>query len=110
VIGLTMVAFGTSLPELASSVAAAARKQGDMILGNIAGSNIFNVLAVLGTAAGATVIPVSLAEVGTDLVVAGAFALVLLPVMAVTGRLGRVAGAALLAGYLAYMVVLFVPA
>ncbi|MDZ7708640.1 MAG: calcium/sodium antiporter [Trueperaceae bacterium] len=110
VIGLTMVAFGTSLPELASSVAAAARRQADMILGNIAGSNIFNVLAVLGTAAGATVIPVSLAEIGTDLVVAGVFALAILPVMVITGRLGRIAGVALLAGYLAYVVTLFVPA
>jgi len=110
VIGLTMVAFGTSLPELASSVAAAARRQGDMILGNIAGSNIFNVLAVLGTAAGATVIPISLAEVGTDLMVAGAFSLALLPIMAITGRLGRVAGVVLLASYLAYIVALFLPA
>lgn len=110
VIGLTMVAFGTSLPELASSVAAAARRQGDMILGNIAGSNIFNVLAVLGTAAGATVIPVSLAEVGTDLVVAGAFAVALLLILVITGRIGRIAGAVLLAGYLAYVVALFVPA
>lgn len=110
VIGLSMVAFGTSLPELASSVAAAARRQADMMLGNIAGSNIFNVLAVLGTAAGATVIPVSLAEIGTDLVVAGAFSLLILPIMVITGRLGRIAGVALLAGYLAYVVTLFVPA
>jgi len=110
VIGLTMVAFGTSLPELASSVAAALRREGDMILGNIAGSNIFNVLAVLGAAAGATVIPVRLAEVGVDLLVAGAFSLLLLPIMAFTGRLGRVAGVVLLAGYLAYVVTLFVPA
>jgi len=48
VIGLTLVAIGTSLPELASSIAAATRRESDLILGNVIGSNIFNVLAVLG--------------------------------------------------------------
>jgi cation:H+ antiporter len=109
VIGLTMVAFGTSLPELASSVAAAARREGDMILGNIAGSNIFNILAVLGTAAGATVLPVELSRVGMDLVVAMAFSAVLLPIMATTGKLGRLPGALLLAAYLGYVAFLFLP-
>lgn len=108
VIGLSMVAFGTSLPELASSLAAARRREGDMILGNIAGSNIFNVLAVLGAAAGATVLPVRLAGFGADLVVAIAFSAVLLAVMAFAGRLGRAAGAVLVAGYLAYIVALYV--
>ncbi len=107
VIGLTMVAFGTSLPELASSVAAAARREGDMILGNIAGSNIFNILAVLGVSSGATMLPVRLGAIGADLLVAMAFSAALLPIMAATGRLGRLAGAALLAGYLAYVTVLF---
>jgi cation:H+ antiporter len=109
VIGLTMVAFGTSLPELASSVAAAARREGDMILGNIAGSNIFNVLAVLGTSAGATVLPVRLSAIGPDLAVAMAFSAVLVPVMAATGRLGRLPGALLLLAYLAYVTLLFLP-
>jgi cation:H+ antiporter len=109
VIGLTMVAFGTSLPELASSVAAAARSEGDMILGNIAGSNIFNILAVLGTSAGATVLPVSLPAIGLDLAVAMAFSAVLLPIMATTGRLGRLPGGLLLLAYLAYVTLLFLP-
>jgi len=107
VIGLTMVAFGTSLPELASSVAAAARREGDMILGNIAGSSIFNILAVLGVSSGATMLPVRLGAIGVDLLVAMAFSAALLPIMAATGRLGRLAGAALLAGYLAYVTLLF---
>lgn len=107
VIGLSMVAFGTSLPELASSLAAARRREGDMILGNIAGSNIFNVLAVLGASAGATVLPVRLAAFGADLAVAVAFSAAMLAVMAATGRLGRTAGAVLVAGYVAYIVALF---
>ena len=51
VIGLTIVAFGTSLPELATSVIAALKKEMDISLGNLVGSNVFNILAVLGAAA-----------------------------------------------------------
>jgi cation:H+ antiporter len=51
VIGLTVVAFGTSLPELATSVVAAMRKELDISIGNLIGSNVFNILAVLGAAA-----------------------------------------------------------
>jgi len=108
VIGLTLVAFGTSLPELASAVAAAARRQGDMILGNIAGSNIFNVLAVLGVAGSATRLPANAAAIGPDLAVAVAFSAVLLAIMAWRGQLGRAAGVVLFAGYLAYVTSLFV--
>jgi cation:H+ antiporter len=108
VIGLTLVAFGTSLPELASAVAAAARRQGDMILGNIAGSNIFNVLAVLGVASSATRLPASLAAIGPDLAVAVAFSVVLLATMAWRAQLGRAAGVVLFGGYLAYVTSLFV--
>ena len=107
VVGLTMVAFGTSLPELASAVAAAARRQGDMILGNIAGSNLFNVLAVLGIAALATGLPVALPEVGGDLAVAVGFSLATILAFLAVGRLGRVAGAGLLAAYLTYVAALF---
>ena len=48
VIGLTLVAFGTSLPELASTLAAARRAEGDILIGNLVGSNVFNVLFILG--------------------------------------------------------------
>lgn len=109
VIGLTLVAFGTSLPELASAIAAAVRRQGDMILGNIAGSNIFNVLAVLGVASVSTQIPVQLANIAIDLAVAIGFSLVLLGVMAWRRRLGRPAAAVLLVGYLSYVVIVFQP-
>ena len=51
VIGLTVVAIGTSLPELAASLVAAVKKQGDMAIGNVVGSNIFNMLGIVGIAA-----------------------------------------------------------
>jgi len=57
-IGLTMVAFGTSLPELATSIVAAARKEMDISIGNLVGSNVFNILAVLGAAALIRPIPI----------------------------------------------------
>lgn len=107
IVGLTLIAFGTSLPELATSLAAAARRQGDMILGNIAGSNLFNVLAVLGVAASGTTLPVHLDAIRVDLLVAVGFSAILLPVMATQGKLGRVAGSMLLAGYVGYVAVLF---
>lgn len=107
VIGLTMVAVGTSLPELASSVAAAIRKQGEMILGNIAGSNVFNVLAVLGTTAAITPIPIVRNAVFGDLAVATAFSFALLPLMGLRAGMGRKRGALLLAAYLGYVAVTF---
>mgnify|MGYP000197524338 CR=1 FL=1 len=109
VIGLTLVAFGTSLPELASAVAAAVRRQGDMILGNIAGSNIFNILAVLGVSATATRIPARTAALAPDLAVAVLFSVALLGLMAWRGRIARAAGVLLFGGYAAYVVLLFLP-
>ena len=106
VIGLTMVAVGTSLPELASSVAAALRRQGDIVLGNIVGSNVFNLLSVLALAGLVQPLQADAAALRFDLLVMLVFAAVVVPI-AVTGwRVGRREGAALLVGYLAY--VLFV--
>lgn len=107
VIGLTMVAVGTSLPELASALAAAARRQGTMILGNVAGSNIFNVLAVLGATSAITPIPIDRDAVFVDLAVATAFSLALLPMMGLRAGLGKKRGALLLAAYLAYVAVVY---
>lgn len=108
VIGLTMVAFGTSLPELASSVVAAARGEGEMILGNIAGSNVFNVLAVFGATSLITPLPVALSAVRFDLGVALAFSAALIPLMGLRAGLGRGRGGLLLGAYLAYVVLAFV--
>ncbi|CAN5873734.1 calcium/sodium antiporter [soil metagenome] len=108
VIGLTLVAFGTSLPELASSVVAALRKETDIIWGNIVGSNIFNVLAVVGVTALVTPVREPFGNVAPDLGVMLAFGVALLPLMFIRNRLGRVGGGALLLAYLGYVAYLFV--
>lgn len=117
VIGLTIVAIGTSLPELATSVVAAFRKKADVALGNVIGSNIFNILGILGVTA--LVKPFSVrgdagaaAMAGTEPVSImssidiGALVLsvALLLLFALTGRkLARWEGAVLLLGYVLYM-------
>lgn len=109
VIGLTLVAFGTSLPELASSLVAARRREGDIVLGNIVGSNIFNVLCVLGLTATIRPIGVVRSTISLDLWVGLALSVALLPLLLVGRRmrLARGEGAVLLASYLAYVWVLF---
>jgi len=101
-IGLTIVAAGTSLPELATSVVAALRRHTDIAVGNIVGSNIFNLLGILGTAA--LIKPFTTAGImGLDLAVMLALAIILLP-MAMTGFvLKRWEGAFLLLGYAIYL-------
>lgn len=102
IIGLTIVAIGTSMPELATSVVAAVRKESDIAIGNIVGSNIFNILAILGIAS--LISPLSSIGFSTaDYVVMISFAVILLP-MAWSGRtLSRPEGTVLLLGYLSYM-------
>lgn len=102
IIGLTIVAIGTSMPELATSVVAAVRKESDIAIGNIVGSNIFNILAILGIAS--LISPLSSAGFTTaDYVVMISFAVILLP-MAWSGKtLSRPEGTVLLLGYLSYM-------
>jgi len=102
IIGLTVVAFGTSMPELATSVVAALRKQADIALGNIVGSNIFNILSILGIASMIT----PLSSVGfshIDFAVMVAFAVILLPMCMTRRKLDRMEGLILVAGYLAYL-------
>jgi cation:H+ antiporter len=102
IIGLTIVACGTSMPELAASIVAALRKEPDIALGNIVGSNIFNLLGILGVSA--LIAPLSGPGLQhTDLYVMTAFALVLLPMVWSGFRLVRWEGAVLLAGYGAYL-------
>ena len=102
VIGLTIVAVGTSLPELATSVIAARRGEAGLALGNILGSNVFNILAILGLTAALVPIPVPPGLSAVDLVLVAGSALVLLGLLA-TGRIGRTAGAGMLALYTAYV-------
>lgn len=103
VIGLTIVAIGTSMPELVTSVIAVRKGQGDVALGNILGSNIFNILGILGVTAMVEPMIVPSEILRPDLWVMLA-ASVLLVVFARTGlRLGRTEGAIMLGGYVAYL-------
>ena len=106
VIGLTVVAVGTSLPELVTGVVAALRREADIAFGNVVGSNIYNVGGILGLTALIKPIPVPEAIADFDVwVMAGAT--LALVVVAVSGwRITRLEGAALLAAYGAYMVAL----
>lgn len=100
-IGLTIVALGTSLPELFTSVAAAMKKNPDMAIGNIVGSNIFNILFIVGLSG--MVIPVPFASAFRfDTLVAAATMLLLLLLSLPNRRLGRIDGFILLMGYMAY--------
>ncbi len=102
VIGLTIIAAGTSLPELATSLAAALRRQPDLAVGNVIGSNLFNLLGILGIAS--LVSPLAPGALRwLDLGAMALFALVLLPLLASGRRLQRWEGGALLAGYAVYL-------
>jgi len=103
VIGLALVAVGTSLPELVTSVMAAWRKESDLAIGNILGSNVFNSLIVLPVSALISDVPIPEGGVG-DLIVSWALAAVLVPIFYLGRRtLGRGSGALLLIAYFAYM-------
>lgn len=105
IIGLTIVALGTSLPELFTSVTASRKNNPDIAIGNIIGSNIFNILFVLGLAA--TICPMNYA---TDFIIDGIFAIgavvLLLLLILPKKKLARWAGAVMLLGYVAYFIVL----
>lgn len=107
VIGLTLVALGTSLPELASSLVAARHGEGDIVLGNIIGSNVFNVACILGTTA--VVVPIPVTDPGTprDLAVVVGLSVALPLLLLPRGRLGRVSGTLLLLAYGLYVTILF---
>jgi cation:H+ antiporter len=106
VIGLTIVAAGTSMPELATSLVAAARKQSDIAIGNVVGSNVFNLLGILGLAS--LVSPMSAPGVSVlDYAVMIVFTVLMIPLL-YTGRiLHRLEGCALLALYGMYLFVLW---
>lgn len=101
VIGLTIVAVGTSMPELATSMVAAIRKHGDVAVGNIVGSNIFNVVGILGFCA--MLNPIHAPDISrVDLTVMLVIAVALLPLCKSGGKISRTEGAFLLAGYVGY--------
>lgn len=102
VIGLTIVAIGTSLPELATSVVASVRGQADVAFGNVIGSNVLNILCVLGVAA--LIRPIEVQGLRPlDVGVLVGSAVLVLPLMRRGFILNRWEGAVLLAGYAAYL-------
>jgi cation:H+ antiporter len=105
IIGLTVVAVGTSLPELASSLVATRKGEHDIALGNVLGSNLFNTLAVVGIAGAIHPMAVEPGVLGRDMLVMGALTLSLFVIgygPRGLGRINRLEGAALLACYLGY--------
>ena len=110
-VAVSLVAFGTSVPELAASVMAARKGEADIAIGNVIGSNIFNILSVLGFTA--LIQPIALSDQAllyVDFPISLLFTLLLIPLMCVlkSDRLDRVEGALLLVSYIVFMIYLFV--
>lgn len=105
VIGLTIVAVGTSMPELATSVLAAYKKEGDIAIGNVIGSNIFNILCILGVSA--LIVLIFAGGISwVDLIVMLAIAVILFPALRTGYTLSRLEGAFFLVLYVIYTVYL----
>ena len=102
-IGLTVVAVGTSLPELVTAIVAAARQQADIAVGNIVGSNIFNLTAVLGVSALVSEIPVDSSILTRQLPAVLLISLLAWPITASASRVRRSEGVLLLAAYFGFM-------
>jgi cation:H+ antiporter len=103
VIGITMVALGTSLPELAATIAAARKKRVELAVGNIAGSNIFNIFFVLGSVALTKDIPVPPLMGDRDFPALAIFSLLAFPLLLAERRLGKRQGGLLLVLYAGYI-------
>jgi cation:H+ antiporter len=107
VIGLTVVALGTSLPELTTSVVATIDKHGDVAVGNVLGSNVFNVLAILGITAVVSPIAVASRIASVDVLVMLVAAVIASVLLLLRGSIGRLGGCVLFGGYLAYIAYLY---
>lgn len=105
VIGLTVVALGTSLPELATTVVAALRKQADVALGNVIGSNLFNILAIMGITSIVAPVPVPKHFLVFDLWFLLGTALLILPFALRHKPINRRAGIGFVAGYIGYVLI-----
>jgi len=105
VIGLTIVAIGTSLPELATTLMAALRNQADVAIGNVVGSNIFNLTAIIGAAAVVAPMQVPQEILDRDLWVMIGATVALLPFVLGCRRICRIAGSVYLRAYAAYLLV-----
>lgn len=103
VIGLTVVAFGTSVPELVTSAVAAFKKETDISIGNLIGSNIFNIMAVIGITAIVKPIPIVGDETNYNMLWMLGIAFALLPLMLIGKKLGRLKGFMLFGTYVVYI-------
>lgn len=102
IIGLSLVAIGTSLPELAAIIAAVRHNETDLAVGNVAGSNLFNLLFVLGTTATVSPVPVP-ASFETNFLVLAVFSVLAFPLLSRSRRIGKVQGLIMLAAYVGYI-------
>ena len=107
VIGLTAVAFGTSVPEMATSVVSAFRKEAELCVGNIIGSNIFNILMVIGSVALIRPLNVTQETIFFELPAMLLFSIALIPMMRGTLAVNRIEGFILAMGYFTFIVLLF---
>ena len=107
VIGLTVVALGTSLPELGTSAVAAYRKEGDISIGNVIGSNLFNILFVIGSVALLNPISVKPRTLRFEFPAMMLFSIALFPLMKTSFTINRIEGAMLVLAYFAFLVLLF---
>jgi cation:H+ antiporter len=105
-IGLTIVSAGTGLPEVVASLVSSYRGRNDIAIGNVIGSNLFNILGILGLSALVAPLPVSAGLVNSDCYWMLGITLLLLPLMYTGSRINRWEGAILFASYIAYLAVL----
>lgn len=103
IIGLTLVALGTSLPELATSLIAAFRRQGDVAVGNVLGSNLFNITGIIGVTAMIEPLEAPSQILHFDLMIMLAVSLLLIALFYFKRPVGRTLGAVFLLGYVAYI-------
>jgi cation:H+ antiporter len=104
VIGMTVIAFGTSLPELTACVAAARKGQSDMIVGGIVGSNIFNILSVMAVSAAVKPLLIDSRFGGFDLTMVLAVTAIFAFFLIFMGRIGRLAGGVMAASYILFTI------
>lgn len=108
IIGLTVVAFGTSVPELVTSAVAAFKKETDISIGNLIGSNIFNIMAVIGVTAMVKTTAVDAEVVHSDIWWMFLISLSLLPMMIIGKKVGRLKGFMLLSTYIIYISIIII--
>ena len=103
VIGLTVIALGTSLPELATALMAIVHRHSSLAIGNVLGSNLFNILGVAGATAVVVPLPVPPEVLAFDIWIMIAAAIVVMPFVWRRASIGRAGGAVFMAGYVAYI-------